>query len=170
VFQADAGVPVATNNLGTVNSILGQLQDQIASGYVSSVGARTGTAVNSKTLAKLQAADQKMVAKQSQDQIALAEATDRAATAQSSQLSARHCKEIIVRVVSSAACFLVLTALIFLFSALSRIRTAWLPLLGCALMLLLAFLIADVTTWVAGLFLLLLVVIVVIRNRGKQGS
>jgi hypothetical protein len=170
VFQADAGVPVATNNLGTVNSILGKLQDQIASGYVSSVGAGTGTTVNSKTVAKLQAADQKMVAKQSLDQIALAKATDRAATAQSSQLSARHRKEIIIRVISSAVCLLVLAVLIFLVSALSRIRAAWLPLLGCALMLLLAFLIADVTTWVAGLFLLFLVVVVIIRDRGKQGS
>jgi hypothetical protein len=170
VFQADAGVPAATNNLETVNNILSTLRERIVSGYVSSVSAGTGTNANSNVLAKLRAAEEKVIAQESQAQIALSEATDRAATARSRQLSARHWRETGIRVASSAACYLLLAGLVFLVAVRSRIPAAWGSVLGCALMLLLAFLAAEVATWVAGLFLLLLTVTFFIRDRGKQDA
>jgi hypothetical protein len=170
VFQADEGVPAATNNLDMVDGILGALRDQIAAEYVSSVGAGGKTGGNDKKQDELRAAASAMVGQESQDQVALADATDRADAAQSRQLSERHWAEIAIRVASSVVCYALLAGLIFLVAARSGMPAARGPVLGYSLVLLLAFLVADVATWVAGLFLLLLVVTFVIRDRGRQAA
>jgi hypothetical protein len=50
VLHADAGVPVATNNLDAVTAILGALRGRIAAEYVSSASTGTGTVAHDRTL------------------------------------------------------------------------------------------------------------------------
>ena len=166
MFQAEVGVPGATNTLDTDTAELGALRDRIAEEYVS-MSAATGTAVRSDApvIARLRSAAVTLVAQESRDQVALADATDQAGTVRSHQLSLRHWKETAVRGGASLVSYLLLAAITAAAAVWAKTATRWRLVLGCAAGLLAAFLIADIATWVAGLALLFVVVTLLIRER-----
>ena len=109
-----------------------------------------------------------MAREQAQAQVSLASANDRANAARSRELTRRRWKETALRAVTSLACYAMLAAIACTVAWWAAIRVTLIPVLGCSLLLLIAFLIADVATWVAGLVFIVLAVTLLIRERGGE--
>lgn len=164
IFQVAAGVPAATNDAASLAAISDALHARIGTEYVSAIAA--GSIERDKLLTKLESAADALAREQGQAQVSLASANDRANAARSQELTHRHWMETALRVVTSLACYAVLAAIACTAAWWAAIRITLLPVLSGSLLLLIAFLIADVATWVAGLFFTLLAVIILIRERG----
>jgi hypothetical protein len=164
IFQVAAGVPAATNNVASLAAISDALHARIGTEYVSAVAA--GSVERDKLLTKLESAADALAREQGQAQVSLASANDRANAARSQELTDRHWKETALRSVTSLACYAGLAAIACTAAWWAAIRITLLPVLGGSLLLLIAFLIADVATWAAGLVFIILTVILLIRERG----
>jgi len=168
IFQAAAGVPAATNNVASLAAISEALHARIGTEYVSAIEA--GSVERDKLLTKLESAADALAREQGQARVSLTSANDRANAARSQELTRRHWKETALRAATSLACYAVLAAIACTAAWWAAIRITLLPVLSGGLLLLIAFLIADVATWAAGLVFIILAITLLIRERrGETG-
>lgn len=166
IFQAAAGVPAAANSVASLAAISEALHARIGSEYASAVA--SGRVGQDKLLKKLESAASMLASQQARAQISLASANDRANASRSRELTRRRWKETALRAVTSLACYALLVAIAGLIAWWAAVRINLLPVLSGGLFLLIAFLIADVATWVAGLVFVILTVTLLIKDRGGK--
>jgi hypothetical protein len=107
-----------------------------------------------------------LVHRQAQAQVSLASASDRAAADRAQELTRQRWKDTALRVITSLLCFVLIAAATLVIAWWAAIPIALGPVVLCGGNLLVAFLVADLSTWVAGLVFLLLMVTLIVRDRG----
>jgi hypothetical protein len=167
-FAVAAGVPNQANNVASLSAILGALHARIGTEYASGVtGQGTGT---TKLLATLESDANRVALQQARAQVSLASANDRAQTARSEALTHRRWKVTALRALMSLACFAVLALFACAAAWWAAIRITFLPVMLGALILLIAFMVADIATWVAGVVFVILIVVLLLRDRTARSQ
>lgn len=167
-FAAEAGVPEQADNVASLSAILDALHARIGAEYVYEVtGPSTGI---TKLLTALESEANRVTQEQARAQVSLESANESAETARSEAITRKRWKVTALRALMSLACFVVLALLACAAAWWAAIRITILPVMLGALFLLIAFMVADIATWVAGVIFVILAVVLLLRDRTARSQ